>query len=142
MDGYKKLIRNQSSRMKILKYLEWVPDSVMVKIQYRIKMGRKLPLKNPSRYTEKIQWYKVYYHNPLMIECVDKYKVRDFINRLGIYNHVGALNVFSYKGREELDSEKIISNSPYLNACSIKDFPDIGQWHFEPHTSWKGHIEK
>lgn len=88
MDGYKKLIKNQSSRMRILKCLEWIPDFVMVKIQYRIKMGRRLPLKNPSRYTEKIQWYKVYYHNPLMIECVDKYKVRDFISRIGMKEYL------------------------------------------------------
>ena len=84
MDGYKKLIKSQSSRMKILKCLEWVPDSVMIKIQYRIKMGFRLNLNNPSRFTEKVQWYKLFYHNPLMIECVDKYKVRDFITRLGM----------------------------------------------------------
>ena len=61
---------------------------------------------------------------------------------LPMYSHTSALNVFGYKVREELDSEKIISNTPNLNGCSIKDFPDIEQWHFEPHTSWKGHIEK
>lgn len=55
MDGYKKIFRSQALRMRILKALEWIPDKEMVKLQYRIKMGRRLDLKNPKRFTEKIQ---------------------------------------------------------------------------------------
>jgi hypothetical protein len=55
----------------------------MLKFQYRVKTGRKLNLKDPQRYTEKIQWYKLYYKNPLMIQCVDKYDVRSFIEKQG-----------------------------------------------------------
>lgn len=64
------------------------------------------------------------------------------VDALPMFNHTGALNVFGYKGGEDLDNERIISNNSNLNNCSIKDFPDIEKWHFEPHTSWKGHIEK
>lgn len=83
MDGYKKLISSQKMRMAILKTLSFVPDKIMIQLQYRIKLGRKLALKNPKRYTEKIQWYKLHYRNPIMIQCVDKYAVRDYIKKKG-----------------------------------------------------------
>jgi hypothetical protein len=56
----------------------------MLKLQYRIKTGRKLNLGNPVRYTEKIQWYKLYYRDLRMVQCVDKYEVRSFIQSLGL----------------------------------------------------------
>ena len=58
----------------------------MLEIQYWIKMGRKLDLKNPKRFTEKLQWYKLYYKNPIMIQCVDKFDVRDFVKKKGFEN--------------------------------------------------------
>jgi hypothetical protein len=36
-------------------------------------------LKNPVRFTEKIQWYKINYRNALMPVCVDKYAVREYV---------------------------------------------------------------
>lgn len=82
--NYKKIIRNQEIRFKILKLLNWIPDKIMLKIQYRIKTNRKLNLKNPQRYTEKLQWYKLYYRNPIMTQCADKYAVRDYIKSKGL----------------------------------------------------------
>ena len=73
---YKKIIKSQKIRFEILKLLNFVPDKTMVKLQYRIKTGRKLNLKNPKRFTEKIQKYKLEYRNPLMHKCSDKYEVR------------------------------------------------------------------
>ena len=56
----------------------------MVSLQYKIKTGRKLNLKNPQRFTEKLQWYKLNYYNPEMIKCVDKGDVRDFVSEKGL----------------------------------------------------------
>lgn len=81
---YKKIIKSQSLRLKILQLLCFVPDKPMLKFQYRIKTGRKLNLKNPQRYTEKLQWYKLYYKNPLMVQCVDKYEVREYVKAKGL----------------------------------------------------------
>ena len=81
---YKKIIRSQSLRRKILRLFSFVPDKTMIEFQYRLKTGRKLDLKNPSRFTEKIQWYKLYYKNPLMIQCVDKFDVREFVKSKGL----------------------------------------------------------
>ena len=51
----------------IAKALFWVPDDVMLRIQYYVLKRRKLNLKHPQRFSEKVQWYKAYYHNPEMI---------------------------------------------------------------------------
>lgn len=82
--NYKKLIKNRSTRLKIVNSLRWIPDKQMLKLQYRIKMGSRLDLKNPKKYSEKIQWYKLYYKNPLMVKCSDKYEVRDYVISRGL----------------------------------------------------------
>jgi len=63
----------------------------MIKIQYRLKTGRKLNLKNPVRYTEKLQWYKLYYKDLSMAQCADKYNVREYIKSKGLKNILNVL---------------------------------------------------
>lgn len=81
---YKKIIKSRRTRFKILKYLRWVPDSIMLRLQYRIKFGFWPNFKHPKRYTEKLQLYKMRYHNPIMPKCVDKYDVRDYVEKKGL----------------------------------------------------------
>ena len=82
--NYKKIIKSQEMRFKILNFLSFIPDKQMIKLQYKIKTGRKLNLKNPQRYSEKLQWYKLYYRDPLMTKCADKYSVREYIRSKGL----------------------------------------------------------
>ena len=88
---YKKILRSQKVRFLILKFLSFVPDSIMLKLQYRIKMGFKLNLANPQRFTEKLQWYKIHYRNELMGICVDKYEVRKYVESKGLANTLNKL---------------------------------------------------
>lgn len=83
---YKKIFKSRRSRELVLNLLRFVPDKIMLKIQYRIKLNRKLDLVNPKRFTEKLQWYKINYKNPTMHKCVDKYLVRDYIKLKGLDN--------------------------------------------------------
>lgn len=82
--NYKRLFRSQKVRFMILKFLSFVPDSIMLKLQYRIKMGFKLNLTQPQRFTEKLQWYKIYHRDDLMGRCVDKYEVRNYVASKGL----------------------------------------------------------
>lgn len=84
MNFYKKIIRSRKLRFKILSALRFIPDEPMLKLQYRIKCGRKLNLKDPKRYTEKLQWYKLYYRDPVMQQCADKYQVREYVKSKGL----------------------------------------------------------
>ena len=70
--NYKKVIRSQELRFKILRLFNWVPDSIMLRLQYRIKMGVWPDFKHPTRFTEKLQLYKMRYRNPVMFQCVGK----------------------------------------------------------------------
>lgn len=82
--SYKKIIKSRNLRLKVLQILSFVPDSIMIRAQYRIKTGRKLDLNNPKRFTEKLQWYKLNYKNPLMVQCVDKFDVREYVKKKGL----------------------------------------------------------
>ena len=57
-----------------LRYKEQV-----IKDQFKYFLGYDLNLENPKTFNEKLQWLKLYYHDPLMTKCADKYLVRDFI---------------------------------------------------------------
>lgn len=81
---YKKIIKSQSVRFAILRLLSWIPDSMMLKLQYRIKMGFWPDFKYPKRFTEKLQLYKMMYRNPVMHQCVDKYEVRKYVESKGL----------------------------------------------------------
>lgn len=86
MMNYRNIIKSRELRIKILTLLDWVPDSVMLRLQYWLQTGRRLNLKNPKRFTEKIQVYKMKYRNKNMLRCTDKYEVRGFIEEKGLSN--------------------------------------------------------
>lgn len=50
-----------------------------LKILFRIKTGYALNLDDPITFNEKIQWMKLYYKNPLMPLCADKFEVRKYV---------------------------------------------------------------
>lgn len=102
---YKKIIKSRQLRLAILQMLSFVPDEAMLKLQYRMKMGRALDLKDPKRFTEKLQWYKLYYHDPEMIRCVDKYEVREYLQEQGLGHLLNTCyGVFDDPGDIDLDS--------------------------------------
>jgi len=69
-------ISRLSSRLiKDEKYIAW---------KYKQRTGRRLNLKNPQRFTEKLQWLKLNWRNDLLTQCADKYAARQFVlNRVG-----------------------------------------------------------
>lgn len=89
--NYKKIFKNQSTRFAILNALRWVPDFIMLRLQYRIKMGFLPDFKHPKRFTEKLQLYKMRYRNPLMHQCVDKYEVRKYVESKGLTHTLNEL---------------------------------------------------
>ncbi len=55
------------------------PDELYVRMLFRSMMGYKLDLKNPKTYSEKLQWLKLYDHNPIYTKLVDKYAVKEIV---------------------------------------------------------------
>lgn len=58
-----------------------LPDKLYLKLQYRVNVGKRLNLKEPHTFNEKLQWLKLYNRNPMYTEMVDKYAVRDFVSK-------------------------------------------------------------
>ncbi len=84
MDFYKKIFRSYKFRQTLLRSFGFVPDKAMTSLQYFIKLHRRIDWKNPKRYTEKVQVYKTYYRDPLMVTCSDKADVRGFVAEQGL----------------------------------------------------------
>jgi len=106
MNFYKKLIRSQDSRLKILRMMRKIPDAPMIRLQYRIKTGNRLNLKNPKRYTEKLQWYKLNYRTALMTRCSDKYTVRSYIEEKGFGQMLNPIYAV-YEAPEDIQWESL-----------------------------------
>lgn len=88
----KNIVRSQTVRHNLLKLFSWLPDSIMLPFQYYLILHRRLNLKSPRRFSEKIQAYKAFYRNSDMLRCVDKYLVRDFVEeRLGTDKYLNKL---------------------------------------------------
>lgn len=62
-----------------------VSPETAYKLFTRIFMKRKLNVKNPQTFNEKIVWLMLhtYRDNPLVTMCVDKYKVREYLKQKG-----------------------------------------------------------
>lgn len=54
-------------------------DKCFLEILFRSRVGYKLNLKNPTTFNEKLQWIKLYDHNPLYTTMVDKYAVKKYV---------------------------------------------------------------
>jgi hypothetical protein len=63
-------------------------DVFFIFVRYFIKLGRFPNLRNPKRFTEKLQWLKIHDHNPDYISLVDKSLVKERIRRAIGEEHV------------------------------------------------------
>jgi len=74
----------------------WVPDALYLKWTYKGSTGRKLNLERPKRYSEILQWMKMYDHQPIYTTMVDKAAAKEWaagiigkehiIETLGVYD--------------------------------------------------------
>ncbi len=85
-------------------HFRWINDKTYLKWKYRLITGEKLHLDNPDsmKYSEKLQWLKLYDRNPLYTKLVDKYEVKKYLSNiidskyliktLGIYDSVDEID--------------------------------------------------
>lgn len=106
MNAYKKIIKNRNMRVKIIRLFDFVPDKLMISLQYFIKTKHIVHWKHPKRYTEKLQVYKLKYRNPLLIRCSDKYDVREYVKQKGLGSILNEL-YGCYHSAEEIDFDAL-----------------------------------
>lgn len=59
-----------------------VSDKKALKSRFYFEFGRSLNLKDPKTYSEKLQWMKLYYRKPIMIQMVDKNEAKNYVSKI------------------------------------------------------------
>lgn len=58
--------------------LKWLPDQYCLYLLYWVRTGKKLNLKNPQTFNEKLQWLKLYDRKPEYAQMVDKFEAKQY----------------------------------------------------------------
>ncbi|MGN1190494.1 MAG: ATP-grasp fold amidoligase family protein [Candidatus Ornithospirochaeta sp.] len=75
--------------------LFFLSDEDYVKVIYRLRMGKKLDLSEPKTFSEKLQYLKVYDHNPKYSKMAGKLSMREYVaNTIGEGHTVPILGVW------------------------------------------------
>ena len=83
-----------------------IPDELYLKIIYRIKLKKKLNLKKPRTFNEKLQWLKLYDRKEIYTTMVDKYEVKKYVaDIIGKEYIIPTLEV--YKTFDEIDFQNL-----------------------------------
>lgn len=70
-------------------------QKLLVNSLYRLHLGKKLNLDSPRTFTEKLQWLKLYDHNPIYHKMVDKYEVKKIVaKRIGAQYIIPTLGIW------------------------------------------------
>jgi len=126
----------------LIKKLKFLPPEFYVKIYYEYYSGRKLNLKKPVEFNEKIQWLKVYYQPAILTQLVDKYAVHTYIQEkigtkylneiLGVYTSFEAIdfnalpNKFVLKGAHGSNYNLIVNDKSKLDKSHVKKL--VNKW--------------
>lgn len=62
-------------------FLNWMPDETYLKLRYYAIFEKKLDIRNPQTFNEKLQWLKLYDRSTSYTNLVDKYEVRKYISK-------------------------------------------------------------
>lgn len=135
MPSIKKLLENPYKALFILdklKLSKFIPDKPYLKIKFRAHMGKKLNLKNPQTFSEKLQWMKLYNRNPEYTKMVDKYEAKDYVEAiigdeyiiptLGVWDNVDDIDFDALPNQFVL---KCTHDSGGLVICKDKSKLDI-----------------
>lgn len=60
----------------------------ILKQHFKRRVGYDLNIENPRTFNEKIAWSKLYYQNPLITKCCDKFAVKDYVDETIGKGHV------------------------------------------------------
>lgn len=124
---YKKLFRF----LHYIKMLNWLPDYLFLKAQFRAYLGTKLNLNDPKTFNEKLNWLKLHDRKPIYTKMVDKLEAKKYVQEIvGSEYIVKTLGVFNDFDEIDFDSlpEKFVikctHDSGGLAICKDKRYFD------------------
>lgn len=87
-------------------YFWFLSDKLYLKIKYRLIMNKKLNLKNPKTFNEKLQWLKLYDRKDIYTTMVDKYDAKKYVaNIIGEEYIIPTLGI--YNSFDEIDFDEL-----------------------------------
>ena len=78
----------------------------ILKENFKKRVGYELNLDNPQTFNEKIMWSKLYYQNPLITQCCDKYAVKDYVAET-IGEEYIVKTIASWENPEDIDFDSL-----------------------------------
>ena len=86
--------------------LRFIPDEAYMRMYFKAKLHYEPNFEHPKTFNEKLQWYKLHYHNPILSTLADKYGVRSFVeDRIGSEYLVPLYGAFG--SADEIDLGKL-----------------------------------
>ena len=127
-----KLLLKNPSRLIASRRLRGVtrflPDKLFLKCMYKAEFNRRLNLKDPRGFNEKLQWLKLHDRDPRYINMVDKYEAKRVVaDRIGQEHLIKTLGVwpdFDSIDFNQLPQQFVIKcthDSAGLVICTDKD---------------------
>ena len=102
-----KAIVQVSKHPVVRKIVNLLPDKCYIQLKWLARrMPYRLNLTNPITFNEKLQWIKLYDHNPLYTELVDKFKVKQYVESMLGSDYVIPL-LGSWDKIEDIDWDKL-----------------------------------
>ena len=92
----------------MISQLSLVSPALVSRIRYKRSFGRKLNLKDPKYFNEKLMWLKLnkYANDPLVSQCADKYAVREYVEKCGLGSILNDL-IGAWDHTSEIEWEKL-----------------------------------
>lgn len=109
MNKYIRFLKDSKYRFAVLDRLGFyknLTDEKYLKKSYKIRFGKKLDLKNPKTFNEKLQWLKLYNRKDIYTTMVDKYEVKKYVaDRIGENHIIPTIGI--YRDFEEIDFDSL-----------------------------------
>lgn len=106
--------------------------------RYKARMGYEFALNDPKTFTEKIQWYEIYYDKPGLERVVDKYLFNGYIEKklgkghtIPLYGAWTSLRAFQ-RDWDKLPNQFVLkstiqSDSKYVKIIQDKSKIDVDE---------------
>ena len=118
-----------------MRHMPWlVSDKCYVMLQYKVALGYFPDLENPKTFTEKLQWLKLYDHNPLYTRIVDKVTAKEYIKEiLGEEYIIPTLHVWDNADDIDIDQlpDRFVLKCNHTGGGSVFICHDKSKFDFE-----------
>lgn len=102
----------QFARSSFAKFMLIMPDEKYAQWFHNLYCKKKLDLKNPTTFDEKLWWLKLNNRDPLLTKCSDKNAVRDYVRecgledilleQVGVYDNAKQIRFEDFEGMGEI----------------------------------------